>query len=236
MRIIIIFLLSCFTFAENVDSKLDLKVRYEYDVYLEVLNLKLGKASLALKNSTIIDGVEVYHLVFNVKTNKLGDRIYKIRNKVEVWIDRKNLNVVKQTKSIKELRKKKEYNTVIRNQKGITNGKEFIVNKNVFDPYSLILILSKFDIPVNQSKEFNIVDAGKNRIIEIKNLGFEKIKTSFGIKEGYTLSPINNGQRILKNKGDMEITYIELNQVLVPAEILIKLSNGVIQLKLQKIL
>ena len=160
---------------------------------------------------------------------------YKIRNKIDVWIDQKSLNVVKQDKNIRELRKRKSSKTIIKDQKGVTNGQEFIVVPNAFDPYSLILILSEFDIKENESKQFNIVDAGKNRIIEVKNLGIKKIKTPYGKHDGYTLSPVKNGQPVLKNKGDMEVTYALIDNTLVPAEILIKLSSGVIKLKLKKI-
>tara|TARA_Y100000768_G_scaffold171333_1_gene128205 strand:+ start:608 stop:1288 length:681 start_codon:yes stop_codon:yes gene_type:complete len=221
--------------ANSPNGQFDSKVTYEYNVYLEVLNLKLGEASLSVKEPDNINGTDVYHLNFNVRTTKLGDSIYKIRNKIDVWINQETLNVVKQNKNIRELRKKKNSETMIRNEKGVTNGKEFIVNKNVFDPYSLILILSEFDIPNNQSKKFNIVDAGKSRVIEIKNLGTEIIETPYGDKQGYTLSPVKNGKPILKNKGDMEVSYVSINDTLVPAEILIKLGSGVIELRLKKI-
>tara|TARA_Y100000996_G_scaffold412210_1_gene397791 strand:+ start:242 stop:958 length:717 start_codon:yes stop_codon:yes gene_type:complete len=236
MKLIIFLILSSFTLmANNQNDRFDSKVKYEYNVYLEVLNLKLGEASLSIKEPGTIDGVNVYHFNFTVRTTKLGDTIYKIRNKIDVWVNQENLNVVKQNKNIRELRKKKDSETIIRNQKGITNGKEFIVNENVFDPYSLILILSEFDIPNDQSREFNIVDAGKSRVIEIKNLGTQTIKTPYGNKQGYTLAPIKNGQPVLKNKGDMEVTYVSIDDTLVPAKILIKLSSGVIELRLKKI-
>ena len=130
--------------ANSQSGPFDSKVKYEYNVYLEVLNLKLGEASLSVKDPGTIDGINVYHLNFNVRTTKLGDSIYKIRNKIDVWVNQETLNVVKQNKNIRELRKKKNSETIIRNQKGITNGEEFMVNDNVFDPYSLILILSEF--------------------------------------------------------------------------------------------
>ena len=221
--------------ANTPSDRFNSKVKYEYNVYLEVLNLKLGEASLSIKEPDNIEGINVYHLNFNVRTTRLGDSIYKIRNKIDVWINQENLNVVKQNKNIRELRKKKNSETIIINQKGITNGKEFIVNENSFDPYSLILILSEFDIPDNQSKKFNIVDAGKSRVIEIKNLGTEMIKTPYGNKQGYTLSPVKNGQPILKNKGDMEVIYVSIDDILVPVRILIKLGSGVIELRLKKI-
>ena len=236
MKLVIILVLSSFTLmANSQNNRFDSKVKYEYNVYLEVLNLKLGEASLSVKDPGTINGINVYHLNFNVRTTKLGDTIYKIRNKIDVWVNQETLNVVKQNKNIRELRKKKNSETIIRNQKGITNGKEFFVKDNVFDPYSLILILSEFDIPINQSKEFNIVDAGKSRIIEIKNLGTQTIKTPYGNKQGYTLSPVKNGQPVLKNKGDMEVSYVPINDTLVPAKILIKLGSGVIELRLKRI-
>ena len=236
MKLILLLILSSFTLmANSQNDRFDSKVQYEYNVYLEVLNLKLGEASLSIKDSGTIDGINVYHLNFNVRTTKLGDSIYKIRNKIDVWVDQETLNVVKQNKNIRELRKKKNSETIIRNQRGITNGKEFIVKENVFDPYSLILILSEFDIPNGQSQEFNIIDAGKSRVIEIKNLGTQTIKTPYGNKQGYTLSPVKNGQPVLKNKGDMEVSYVSIEDTLVPAKILIKLGSGVIELRLKRI-
>ncbi len=241
MRFIILFLLSLSTVVANdLKNNFDTKVKYEYDVFIEgaldVLNLKLGEASLSIKNPDIIDGIDVYHFNFKVRTTKLGDRIYKIRNEIDVWVNQKTLNVVKQDKNIRELRKKKKTKTIIKKQIGNTNGKEFKVKDNVFDPYSLLLILSTFDIETNQSKIFDIVDAGKSRSIEIKNLGTEKIKTPYGNIQGYTLSPIKNGEPVLKNKGDMEVSYVLINDNLVPAKILIRIGSGVIELRLKKIL
>ena len=236
MKLIILLILSSLSLMANTPSdRFNSKVKYEYNVYLEVLNLKLGEASLSIKEPDNIEGINVYHLNFSVRTTRLGDSIYKIRNKIDVWINQETLNVVKQNKNIRELRKKKNSETIIINQKGITNGKEFIINENSFDPYSLILILSEFDIPDNQSKKFNIVDAGKSRVIEIKNLGTEMIKTPYGNKQGYTLSPVKNGQPILKNKGDMKVIYVSIDDILVPVRILIKLGSGVIELRLKKI-
>ena len=235
MKYLLFILLFSISLGSAKEARFESKIKYEYNVFLEVLNLKLGEASLSIKDPDKIYGIDVYHLNFNVRTTKLGDRIYKIRNIIDVWINKSNLNVVKQNKNISELRKKKNSETVIINQKGITNEKEFIVKENVFDPYSLILILSEFEIPNKSSKKFNIVDAGKSREIEIKNLGSEIVKTPYGNKQGYKLSPVKNGQPVLKNKGDMEVSYVSIDEILVPAKILIKLNSGVIELRLKKI-
>ena len=235
MKIFIIIFFASFAFCNNPETRYNSEITYEYRAYVDGLKIKLGQASLSIKKPGNIDGVNVYHLNFNVKTSRIGDTIYKIRNNIDVWLNQKNFNVVKQNKIIKEARKNKISNTIIKGNIGNTNGKEYIVKNNVFDPYSLILILSKFNIPQNTSMEFNIIDAGKSRTIEIKNLGFKTVRTPYGRHKGYTLSPISNGKALLKNKGDLEVTYASIKGVLVPVKILIKLGGGVLQLKLKKI-
>ena len=96
MKLIIILVLSSLTLmANSQNNRFDSKIKYEYNVYLEVLNLKLGEASLSVKDPGTIDGINVYHLNFNVRTTRLGDSIYKIRNKIDVWVNQETLNVVK---------------------------------------------------------------------------------------------------------------------------------------------
>ena len=52
----------------------------------------------------------------------------------------------------------------------------------------------------------------------------------------YRNRTVQNGQPVLKNKGDMEVIYAPINDILVPVRILIKLGSGVIELRLKKIL
>jgi hypothetical protein len=235
MRAYLIILLISFSWSMSDSSRFSKKVEYEYSAYIDLLNIKIGEASLSVEESDNIEGVDVYHLNFRVKTSKLGDRIYKIRNKFDVWIDKENLNVVRQEKSVREVRKKKKSITSIQGEMAITNGKKYMINENTFDPYSLLLILPEFEIPIESSKKFNIVDAGKVREIELTNKGFRKIRTPYGTFSAYTLTPSKSDDSILKNKGDMEISYTSIGNNIVPVEILIKLEKGVISLRLKKV-
>ena len=64
MKLIIFLILSSFTLMANSQTdRFDSKVKYEYNVYFEVLNLKLGEASLSVKDPGNIDGIDVYHSV-----------------------------------------------------------------------------------------------------------------------------------------------------------------------------
>ena len=63
MKLIILLILSSLTLMANTQSnRFNSKVKYEYNVYLEVLNLKLGEASLSIKDPDNIEAVSYTHL------------------------------------------------------------------------------------------------------------------------------------------------------------------------------
>ena len=91
----------------------------------------------------------------------------------------------------------------------------FEFNENTFDPYSLLLILPEFEMPVESSKRYNIVDAGKVREIELTNEGFRKIKTPYGTFLAYTLTPSKDDE---SRKGSTPISSI---RVIAPDAVLV---------------
>jgi hypothetical protein len=96
------------------------------------------------------------------------------------------------------------------------------------------MILKNEDILESQSKKFTILDGGKVREIEIQNIGIKTVRTPAGKFDAYTYTPLHNGKSALKNKGDMQISYGIINNRTVPVKISLKLSKGVIVLKLKK--
>jgi len=205
---------------------------YKYDVLFGPF--KLGKASLKTEKSEIINNEDTYHFQFIVKTSKLGDQLYKIRDEINTWISKNDLSLIKQEKNIREKNFRRQSTTTINNNIAITNDKEYMLPGKVVDPYGLIMIMRDINIPKNTSKKFLTIDEGKVREIEIKNIGGKKIRTPAGKFDAYTYTPIYNGKSALKNKGDIEISYaIVGNNRTIPVNIIIKLKSGVIVLKLK---
>ena len=205
---------------------------YKYEVLFGPF--KLGKASLKTEKIEVINNQEVYHFRFYVKTSKLGDRLYKIRDEINTWISTNNLSLIKQEKNIREKNFRRQSTTTIANNIAITNNKEYTLPDKVIDPYGLIMIMRDINIQENSSKKFLTIDEGRVREIEIKNIGYNKIRTPAGKFNAYTYTPIYNGKSALKNKGDMEIAYaIGKNNKTIPVEITIKLKSGVIVLTLK---
>ena len=212
---------------------------YKYDLFVDLIKIgpdliKLGSATLSIKNIEMINGREAYHLNFSVKTSKLGDALYKIRDTIDVWVDTESLGLIKQVKKLRERNTRRESTTIIEGNKAITNGKEYTIPDNIFDPYALIMILKNENILEKESKKFTTLDEGKVREIEIQNIGMKTIRTPAGKFDAYTYKPLHNGRSALKNKGDMQISYGTINNRTVPVKISLKLSKGVIVLKLKK--
>ncbi len=212
---------------------------YKYDLYVDFISLgpdliKLGTATLSTEKIEVVNDKNAYHLKFSVKTSKVGDIIYKIRDVINIWIDTKTLTVLKQTKKLREGNLRREYVTIVNENKAITNGKEYMIPDNIYDPYALILMLKDEKIPVGESKKFKTIDSGKFREIEIMNIGSKTIRTPAGKFEATTYKPMNNGRSSLKNKGDIQVSYGEINDKVIPIKISLKLSRGVIVLKLKK--
>ena len=213
--------------------------QYKYDLFVDLIKIgpnliKLGSATLSIKKIDTINGQQAYHLNFSVKTSKMGDALYKIRDTIDVWVDTESLQLIKQVKKLRERNVRRESTTIITGNTAITDGKEYTIPENVFDPYALIMILKNENIAEKESKKFTILDGGKVREIEIQNIGLKTIRTRAGKFDSYTYKPLYNGKSALKNKGDMQISYGIINNRTVPVKISLKLGNGVIVLKLKK--
>ncbi|HIL86207.1 MAG: DUF3108 domain-containing protein [bacterium] len=213
--------------------------QYKYNLFVDLIKIgpnliKLGSATLSTKKIETINGREAYHLNFSVKTSKVGDALYKIRDTIDVWVDTESLQLIKQVKKLREKNVRRQSTTIITGSTAITDGKEYSIPENVFDPYALIMILKNEDIAEKKSKKFTILDDGKVKQIEIQNIGIKTIRTPAGKFDAYTYKPLHNGKSVLKNKGDMQISYGIINNRTVPVKISLKLSKGVIVLKLKK--
>ena len=117
---------------------------YKYEVLFGPF--KLGKASLKTEKIEIINNQEAYHFRFYVKTSKLGDRLYKIRDEINTWISKDDLSLIKQEKNIREKNFRRQSTTTIANNIAITNNKEYTLPGKVIDLYGLIMIMRDINI------------------------------------------------------------------------------------------
>ena len=93
-----ILILISFSFNQNTNNE---KLLYD-------INFRIFSAGEATFESQIasLDNKEVYKIVSKTKSNKFLDRFYKIRDQIDIWIDKDNYSLLKINKKIKEGRRK----------------------------------------------------------------------------------------------------------------------------------
>ena len=215
--------------------------KYNYDVFYGFI--RVGHASIETSQDLeIINGKQTYHVTYKFKTTKVGDRIYKVRDQLELWLETEDFQLVQQKKTLRERGWKHDSIITMDGNKAIIKGVQEgkIIDKTkeapdyFFNPYAMILILRNFKIKKGESMEF-LTFENRPKSITITNIGNKSIKTKAGNFNGFIYKPFNQGKPALKNSGDLELAYSYVNETIIPADIVLKLNKGYgsINLKLQ---
>ena len=215
--------------------------KYEYDVYYKFI--RIGHASMeTLQELDIVEGQKTYHIIYKFKTTAIGDKIYRVRDQLELWINTDTLQLIRQEKKLREREWKHDSVITMKDNLAIINGvkkekeyyKEYEAPDSFYNPYSMILMLRNFQIEEGKFMEF-VTFEKKVKIIDITNIGYKKIRTRLGKFNAYTYKPFYKGKPALKNSGDLELSYALVDNLIIPVKIAIKLNKGygTIDLRLQ---
>ena len=203
-----------------------------YDINFRRFNA--GEAKFETKVDTFANHT-VYKITSITKTNKFLDRFYKIRDKINLWVNYEDFSLLKAKKNIHQGNYKKKHSISIdyKRSKAVFNNKEINVNSKVYDPISAIFFYRTLDFSKIQDYSFTSFESGKLKDISIKVYKTEIIKNSLGKFECYVLRPYSkDGKPIFKNKGQMTI-WISKNEKL-PIKIEQNTSVGKLTMNLKK--
>jgi len=193
---------------------------------LKFMGIEAGESTLSIKKDTIAEA-EVYHLTSITKTNSFLDRIYKIRDKINIILDANDLSIKKMEKKISEGGKKKFFKSIINYDSllAISNNKTISIPGKILDPFGSIYYLRKKDINISDIFEFNTYDNDKIKQVTVVAKKIETISTDAGNYECIMIEPYNKGGKLLKNKGSMKI-WLTNNIKKIPVKIENQTSAG----------
>ena len=230
MKSYITILFSCFTILLSDDL---INTKLNYTVYFR--GMEAGEAYLKIQNDTLNNN-NVLRLDSKLKTNKFVDLIYKIRDDITIYLDSKDLSLLKVINKINEGSYRKKHNaTYNKKLKQIINKSKYINIDIPYSPLSIIYELRKRMLMLNDVYDYNIYSIGKINNIKMKVLKNDYVKTSLGNFESIVVSPISNTQKpLIKNNGDMKIWYTN-DENRYPVKIEIKINYGKLILLLNNI-
>ncbi|MFQ6674708.1 MAG: DUF3108 domain-containing protein [Fidelibacterota bacterium] len=195
-----------------------------------------GSARLEVSALEALDGDSVYHIVFSVQTNPVLDRIFKIRDRIETWIDAKGLFTRKFAKKIREGNYRHQFSATINYEDSVvtTARDSFSIDRELRDPYSLFYYLRTLPLNVGDLLGFTTFDNGEFIDFQVTVHHRESVRVPAGVFRCLVIEPFKEGASLLKNEGDMTIWLSDDDQRL-PVKIVSRAKFGSMVFKLKSL-
>ena len=194
-----------------------------------------GESILSIKLDTIKEESN-YHLISIIKTNKFLDKIYKIRDRIDVLLNDEDYSIIRVLKKLNQGGKKTNFKSVIDYETltASSDNKITTLPGKVLDPLGAIYYLRSHDIKIGDKFEFTTYDNDKLRDIIISAKNIEMISTPIGEFECIVLMPESKDGKLLKNKGSMKL-WLSNDSNKIPVKIENRTNVGKMIMELKKI-
>ncbi len=209
-------------------EKLEYNLKYSF--------IKGGEAFLLISDTTY-NGKPAQHYYLRGQTVGIADALYNVDDIYETILDPKTIRPYIHIRNIKE-RKYRYYNETL-----------FFDNDSIFSqrsggkivPHNMLDILSVFgylrqnqlleSLNVGDTFTLPVYHANKHFMLETKFLGTEKVKTKFGEKECYVISPWIDEGKLLKRSDGLKF-YITKDEKKIPVILELDLNVGAVRAEL----
>ena len=228
---LIIFFLFDILKAET-PFKIGESLKYSADFNL----IRVGQAELYVTGLEKINNLETYHVTFSANTTGLADQLFKIRDQIDIWMDKKDFFTHRLIKNINEGNYSNNVDVKFDYQKSIakTNSKEVSIDFKARDSFSMFYYLRTIPLKKNEVMSFSSYEGKRIVHYNLQMTGTEIIRTNLGTFNCKVIRPYREGKNLFKNQGDMQIWISDDNKRL-PIKIQIKMKYGSMTLLLKNV-
>jgi len=215
---------------------------FHYDLHWSMI--KVGKAELSFAEEPLEPGgPELLHAVFTVRTHGLADKLFKVRDRIESWIDPETGRPVFYKKKQHEGSTKR--NIEIRfdwdalTATYVNDGdvhEPIEITEDTFDPLSLIVFLAQQDFTDKTALSQAVTDGKKLVYIDADVQGRESIKTKAGKFETRLLDVATKELRgVFEKSPDASIeVWLSTDQPAIPLKMKSEVAVGSFHGQLRK--
>ena len=206
----------------------------EFDLKVNII--KAGNAMLKVIGEEEIDGNQVYHVKYTVKSNRYVDRLFYVRDQVDSWLDKEGLFTRRFIKNIREgsYRYKLEAEMNYIDSTLTSEDEVFPIESEIRDPFSLFYYLRSIPLKVGQKLSFKTFDNGQFVDFHIIVHRKENVRVPAGRFKCLVIEPYRKGKTLFKQKGDMRI-WLTDDERRLPVKIETKATFGSMKMLLKKI-
>ena len=231
-KILFIIIFHTAVFAINNPFKVGELLKYS----AEWNGIKVGNAELFLSGTELFNDIETYQITFTTRTNGLANTLFPIRDRVDVWIDKKELFTHRIKKDINQSTYKEKIDVSFNYDelKALSNDKSVDIDFKARGPYSMFYFLRTIDLIPEKIMSFSSYEGKRIVNYNLKMAGTEIVDSGLGKFSCKVIKPFSEGKELFKNKGDMRIWISETEERL-PIKIQIKIQYGSMTLTLDEI-
>lgn len=202
---LIIVFLSSLLYAEKilfpwgVGEKLTFSIRWGI--------ITCGYAHMEVKEVVRLGGRDTYRIVTTARSAQFFDPFFKVRDRIESYVDSEKLYTVRYEQSNREGSYKKDTTIIYDHIHKVAyeNKYKFDITEGVQDVLSSLYYLRTKKLKVGKKFEFDVGTGKKNWPLEVEVIGKEKIKVPAGEFETFVVVPKLREEGIFKAKGDLKV-------------------------------
>lgn len=195
-----------------------------------------GTAELSVIGVEQIYGQDAFHVQYHARSGTVVDKLFRIRDKIDTWVDIDNLYTYRQVKDMSEGNYRHKSDTWMNYTDSIAiSGQDTArLSGPVRDPYSLFYYLRTIDLPMDSVFTFTTYENKKLTSFQMKVGASETLEVPAGEFNCFHVRPYQKTKNLLKNKGELDL-WFSTDKNRYPIQIILKLKYGTLKLKLQSI-
>ena len=125
--------------------------------------IPVGQAELYVTGIEQINGNDAYHVTFSANTKGLADQLFKIQDKIDIWMDTKEFFTHRLKKDINEGNYQKSVDVIFDYDKSVarTETKEVAIDFKARDSFSMFYYLRTILLKENEVMSFSSFEGRK---------------------------------------------------------------------------
>lgn len=166
-----------------------------------------GDATLEIRNIAVLDSMPTYHIISTARTNRAFDIVFKVRDRVESFMDYENLFSLRFEKHLREGKFKRDEEVWFdqKEHKAHYRDKTVPIPPNTQDFLSALYYFRTLSIGVGEAVAMANHTDGKNYPIYVKVLGKERVTVPAGTFDCLVVEPVLQTTSIFEHKGKLTI-------------------------------
>ncbi|MED5433784.1 MAG: DUF3108 domain-containing protein [Candidatus Neomarinimicrobiota bacterium] len=231
-KIIPIILFHLFIYANEPPFKVGELLKYS----AEWNGIRVGEAELFVSGVEVVNGFETYQITFTTTTKGFAKRLFPIKDRIDVWIDKNEFYTHRLKKNINQPNYTEKIDVLFDYAENVakTKNKKIDIDFKARGPYSMFYYLRTFELIPQKIMSFYSYEGKKVINYNLKLAGTETVDSALGIFSCKVIKPFKQGKELFKNQGDMRI-WISESKKKLPVKIQIKIKYGSMTLLLKEI-